>query len=282
MTALKFCRGPDIDDRTLLHGFLRSKIGEVDPFFFLDEQSGGLCLGRGDPAENLIEPDAIKLPDGKVCIPRLLEHQQDRIVLGKVGAGSRREKRRTQWRMNRSRNMRGVEDLPIISRIQNLNTVALGSTGKLARMEMRRLRYTSGNGDTIAVDALHGRKVKRRIRLAGEDVLDECDVIAEGQFERAIEPALVAEGGGRHSSERLAARAARTMGRKQLQVIVESCQAISQGLLELLRRRFHCPFLGDRGFEKVRPADVADENEIACEQCHRLICPVSQVGDQIA
>src|SRR6478735_1714246 len=95
--------------------------------------------------------------------------------------------------MNRPCHMRGVEDRPIISRIQNLNTLALGSTRKLVGLEMGRLRHATSNGDTITVDPLHRRKVKRRIRLTREDVLDEYHAIAEGQLERAIEPALVAE-----------------------------------------------------------------------------------------
>ena len=74
MTALKFCRRPNIDDGPLLDSFFRSKIRKVDPFFFLDQQSGNLCLTSSDPATDPIETDAIKLPNGQIGILRLFEH----------------------------------------------------------------------------------------------------------------------------------------------------------------------------------------------------------------
>ena len=123
--------------------------------------------------------------------------------------------------MNSSHHMRSVENPPIISRIENLNTVTLGSTRKLVGIEMRRLRHATRDSDAIAVDALHRSEVKRRIRLTRQYFLDECRVIAEGQFERAIEPALIAECARRYGSEGLAACAARPVARKQLQVVVK-------------------------------------------------------------
>ena len=84
MTSLKFCRRSDVDNRAFLQGFLRSKVREVDPFFCLQEEPGGLGLASGDPASNLVETDAIKLPKGKIRVPGLLEHQQNGIVLGEI------------------------------------------------------------------------------------------------------------------------------------------------------------------------------------------------------
>ena len=86
---------------------------------------------------------------------------------------------------------------------------------------MRRLRRATRDSDAIAVDALHRSEVKRRIRLTREYILDECRAIAEGQFERAIEPALVAECARRYGSEGSPARAARPVARKELQVVVK-------------------------------------------------------------
>ena len=123
--------------------------------------------------------------------------------------------------MNSSRYVRSVENLPIISRVENLNILTLAGMRKLVGMKMRRLRRATRDANAIAVDALHRSKVKRRIRLTRKYIRDECRAIAEGQFERAIEPALVSECARRHGSEGFPARAARPVARKELQVVVE-------------------------------------------------------------
>jgi hypothetical protein len=52
--------------------------------------------------------------------------------------------------------------------------------------------------------------------------------------------------------------------------------------LKLSGGGFHCSFLGDCGFKKVRTTHIADKDEIACDQRHRLVCPASQISNQIA
>jgi hypothetical protein len=78
MTSLKFCRGPHIDDLPLLKRHRWLQVGEVNPLISFGRQSGSLCFLGGDPAEDVTEVDAIKLPHGEIGIFRLLQHQQNR------------------------------------------------------------------------------------------------------------------------------------------------------------------------------------------------------------
>lgn len=80
MISLKFCRGPHIDDLPLLKRHRWLQVGTVNPLSSFGRQSGSLCFLGGDPAEDVTEVDAIKLPHGEIGIFRLLQHQQNRIA----------------------------------------------------------------------------------------------------------------------------------------------------------------------------------------------------------
>ena len=135
---LKFCRGPHIDDLPLLKRLRWLEVGKVNPLLSFGRQSGSLRFLGGDPAEDVIEADAIKLPHGEIDVFRLLQHQQNRIALREIGAGGSGEKRRPQRRVNSPRDVRRVEDFPIVSRIENPDSLAAGCAGKLRSIEARR------------------------------------------------------------------------------------------------------------------------------------------------
>ena len=84
MTSLKFCRGPHIDDLPLMKRLRWLEVGKVNPLLSFDRQSGSLRFLGADPTEDVIEADAIKLPHGEIGIIRLLQNQQDRIVLSQA------------------------------------------------------------------------------------------------------------------------------------------------------------------------------------------------------
>ncbi len=84
MTSLKFCRGPHIDDLPLLKRLRSLEVGKINPLLSLAKQSRSFRFLGGDPAEDVIEADAIKLPHGEIGIFRLLQNQQDRIVLSQA------------------------------------------------------------------------------------------------------------------------------------------------------------------------------------------------------
>ena len=87
MTSFKFCRGPHIDDLPLLKRLRWPEVGKINPLLSFGRKSGSPRFLGGDPAEDVIEADAIKLPHGEIDVCRLLQHQQNRIALREIGDG---------------------------------------------------------------------------------------------------------------------------------------------------------------------------------------------------
>ena len=101
----------------------------------------------------------------------------------------------------------------------------------------------------VTIEPLHPREVGWGLRLARQDRVDEVRPGLGGQRQRAVEAALVADGGPRHRPQGLAACAAGPMPRPDLHEVRPGRHQTQRGL-QLLGRWTH----------RSRPAPAADSS----------------------
>ncbi len=119
-----------------------------------------------------------------------------------------------------------------------------------------------------AIQSLHARKVRRRIRLPLEHRLDERLAILD--LQRPVGQPLVAQRRLRNGAERLAACRPRAVPGPDLQVHRESLDEALQRVEELRRGHAHRSGHVGRAFQQVGAPHVAHEKKVAGERPHRM------------
>ena len=142
----------------------------------------------------------------------------------------------------------------------------------LPRRQMKAVK----NLGSFLVDSFHAGEVRGRLRLAGENTLDE--LVLTPDAERPIEASLVAKCGRRNGADAFAACRAGAVAGPYLQPVIQRGELL-QTSPQRSRARLHRSRIVRRALQQVGPPDITDKDEISGD-CRNRFVGRGAVGDQ--
>ena len=134
----------------------------------------------------------------------------------------------------------------------------------LERWERRRTASNPENGGALAIEHLHAREVRRRLRQIGEDRAHErCLGLV---LEQLVDAALLPDGRVLRRADTRAAEGSRAMPRPDLDVVCERQEHRVERVVQLVGQEA-CRILS----QQIRPANGRDEERVAGQHPRRRV-----------